>query len=410
MAQVGYGCPDDKEAIDVSEYVVLIHGDLGTAERINSILKRRSIEDRPWERFQYAKHCPGFFHVKMACAETLWRIALKPTLAHLDETCIMKDFGILRPKETRKITSKFEFRCVHQAVQHIGIARRLDCWHNAVQKKLPHINSLEEFAKTKPTLTDLRTIANELVHDTVADHKLSSLRLKPESERDEQHENAILLQQYFLLYEEISYSMNAGDIGRLERCLMPWILLFKATGKHKYATAMEKFLIDTHFNCPERLRHAIRYNILVNPTGKPGKFRGVDWVVEGYNCEIKVNHGGQGSNRSVERMITESALVGTFKAINESIESNLMLYTTVAHGDPNMKKTFAELRRSLSHNSPHKFVPGRTSRYCIPDLLNKGGELLFAKYSGDTGAADDDGDNDDTELRPELEDLVTELV
>ncbi|KAM6490750.1 hypothetical protein JOM56_014093 [Amanita muscaria] len=100
MAQVGYGCPDDKEAIDVSEYIVLIHGDLGTAERINSILKRRSIEDRPWERFQYAKHCPGFFHVKMACAETLWRIALKPTLAHLDETCIMKDFGILRPKET----------------------------------------------------------------------------------------------------------------------------------------------------------------------------------------------------------------------------------------------------------------------------------------------------------------------
>ena len=27
-------------------------------------------------------------------------------------------------------------------------------------------------------------------------------------------------------------------------------------------------------------RHAVRYNMLVNPTGKPGKFRGVDWVEE----------------------------------------------------------------------------------------------------------------------------------
>lgn len=27
-------------------------------------------------------------------------------------------------------------------------------------------------------------------------------------------------------------------------------------------------------------RHAIRYNMLVNPSGKPGKFRAVDWVEE----------------------------------------------------------------------------------------------------------------------------------
>ncbi|KIL59611.1 hypothetical protein M378DRAFT_14729 [Amanita muscaria Koide BX008] len=411
MAQVGYGSPDDEDAIDIGESVMLIHGDLGTGERINSILKRRSIEDRPWERFQYAKFCPGFFHVNMACAETLWRITLKLALAQVDETCVMKDLAILRPKETRRISSKFEFRCVHQAIKHIGIARRLDCWRNALQKKYPQFKSLEEFAKTNPKLTDLRAIAKELVTDYVANYKLCSLRMKSESERDEQYENAALVQQYFLLYEELSYSMNAGDIGRLERCLLPWILLFKATGKHKYATAMEKFLVDTHFNCPEPLRHAIRYNILVNPTGKPGKFRGVDWVVESYNCEIKVNHGGQGSNRTVERMITESALIGTFKMINESIESNLMLYTTAAHGDPNMQKTFAELRRNLSQNSPHIFIPGRKSHHCIPDMLNKGAELLCAKYCGDVVNTDSEGaDDDDTELRPEFEDLAVELV
>lgn len=31
-----------------------------------------------------------------------------------------------------------------------------------------------------------------------------------------QFENALLLNKYFLLYEELSYAMNSGDIGRIE--------------------------------------------------------------------------------------------------------------------------------------------------------------------------------------------------
>ena len=34
--------------------------------------------------------------------------------------------------------------------------------------------------------------------------------------------------------------------------------------------------------------HAIRYNMLVNPTGKPHAFRGVDWVEEFNNLLTKV--------------------------------------------------------------------------------------------------------------------------
>lgn len=35
-------------------------------------------------------------------------------------------------------------------------------------------------------------------------------------------------------------------------------------------------------------RKAIRYNILVNPSGKPHQFRAVDWVLELINLYIKV--------------------------------------------------------------------------------------------------------------------------
>lgn len=68
-----------------------------------------------------------------------------------------------------------------------------------------------------------------------------------------------------------------------------WIYLFRATGKHKYTTHMIEFLTDIHFVYPEGLRCVIRYNMLVNPTGIPNMFHGVDWVVKFLNLFTKVS-------------------------------------------------------------------------------------------------------------------------
>ncbi|KIJ06726.1 hypothetical protein PAXINDRAFT_91576, partial [Paxillus involutus ATCC 200175] len=105
---------------------------------------------------------------------------------------------------------------------------------------------------------------------------------------DQQFENGLLLNKYMLLYEELSYAMNHGDIGRLETCIITWILMFKATGKHKYTAHMTEFLCNVHFTYPPGLRKAVRYHIIINPTGQKGKFRGVDWCVELNNLFTKV--------------------------------------------------------------------------------------------------------------------------
>lgn len=47
-------------------------------------------------------------------------------------------------------------------------------------------------------------------------------------------------------------------------------------------------------------RRAVRYNILVNPSGKEGEFRGVDWLVELNNLFTKVClYGADGSGITV---------------------------------------------------------------------------------------------------------------
>jgi hypothetical protein len=134
--QGGIGDPADHEvkykATDLTQYVVLFHGDLGTGDRILSIQQCRSIEDSPWNRFQFVVFIPGLFHVKMACADAIWRIFIQPSDARVDDTCLMHDAAKLRPKETGVIASKPGFRHMHQVIGHSGICRRLDCWRTKV--------------------------------------------------------------------------------------------------------------------------------------------------------------------------------------------------------------------------------------------------------------------------------------
>ena len=51
--------------------------------------------------------------------------------------------------------------------------------------------------------------------------------------------------------------MNTGDIGRVETCIVAWILIFKATGKYKYATHMTEFLMNVYFVYPDGLRYVL---------------------------------------------------------------------------------------------------------------------------------------------------------
>lgn len=66
-----------------------------------------------------------------------------------------------------------------------------------MSRRYPQFKTLEEFAKSKPKLEDLEAIARELVDEYVASYELSSQleHIRPRQERDEQFENAAILQQ-----------------------------------------------------------------------------------------------------------------------------------------------------------------------------------------------------------------------
>ncbi|KAF8325575.1 uncharacterized protein EI90DRAFT_2862234, partial [Cantharellus anzutake] len=53
--------------VTYEKYIIFVHGDLGTLEKIETILQLRCIEDHILEWMHYLLPIPGLFHVRMAC-------------------------------------------------------------------------------------------------------------------------------------------------------------------------------------------------------------------------------------------------------------------------------------------------------------------------------------------------------
>lgn len=144
---------------------------------------------------------------------------------------------------------------MHEAIQHVGAMLRLDCWRLEALAKNAEMMSLDAFAKSEPSWDELVAMANLISTKYVANaNKITSLRNSTSGNHDEQYENTLILQHYLLLYEETSFAMNAGDIGRLESLYCLWIWIFSICGKNKYAAELRTYLEDVHFIYPSEIR------------------------------------------------------------------------------------------------------------------------------------------------------------
>lgn len=260
--QMGIG--DGPGCVEAEDYTQLTHCDLGLFEHILTAIKECSPEMTPQQRMQFALSLIlGYFHMKMAAADATWRNLVHAIkLKKLDPTSFMTLVGVLRPNETGKLGSSPTFRQQHDCIRHVLIALILDAWRVEVARWLKgKYTTLEEFAASKPSPWDLNEIANRVAKEYIAGEgryaereDTYAERTRASAARDQQRENVKLMLQQLLLYEELSYAMNAGDIGRIETLYPAWIQIFFATGKHKYANRMLQYMHNLYNVYPAGLR------------------------------------------------------------------------------------------------------------------------------------------------------------
>jgi hypothetical protein len=83
--QGGVGDPVENPCVhNLDNNVILVFGDLLTGEHIRSLLESRSEEKTPWRRLQFVIYVMGLFHLKMACADAIWRLFIHANGAQND--------------------------------------------------------------------------------------------------------------------------------------------------------------------------------------------------------------------------------------------------------------------------------------------------------------------------------------
>ena len=158
-----YLSSQETDTVDITKFVALFFGDLETFERVQSLLQRRSLEETPWRRYQYVVFVMGLFHLKMACADAIWRIFIHPHTARDGVNSLMHFVALNRPREMGKIASNPKFQQMHEVIGHNGAALRLYCWRVEVAERNPVWSSLESFAMSRPNFKDIEDMSNQLV-------------------------------------------------------------------------------------------------------------------------------------------------------------------------------------------------------------------------------------------------------
>ncbi|KAG2046240.1 hypothetical protein BDR06DRAFT_985654 [Suillus hirtellus] len=357
----------------MSEHVIVVHGDLLIKERLDIACESCCIEDTPKNHLQFIVFLPGLFHYKMACTDTLWRIHVQPKHGRDDEVGMFKHICILRPSELNTIGSKPGFQQMHDVIHHDLWAAMLDCWHMEVSTHHSQWTSLDKFAESDPKWDDIVEISMVIISKA------------PSDQRDQAFENQILWNQDELLYVDLCDAMNASDVGRVEASFLPWIYIFKAVGKHKYAVQVSHFCAHLHYGYPEGLQKIIYLNMLCNPTGKAHAF---------------LIYSGTGPNHTIDHIINESPLIEVYQNYHITIENAFHLsQCTIRHAPPNMTKTIQKLIHRMVASSPHQFAVGRTTKHVIDDKLADGVMLL------QKGAGLLPGNEDDEAAQIEADDL-----
>jgi hypothetical protein len=171
--QGGIGDPRDsgfdaEHDVDMSEHIMLIHGDLLTKEQRDTVRNSRCIEHTPKNCFQYVIFLPGLFHYKMACADAIWRTYVQPKEGCDDENSLYQHTAVLWPEETGKMVSKPGFRRVHDVIHHDIWASMMDCWWIEAENENREWNTLETFAASEPTWDDMVAMSHTIVRKYIA--------------------------------------------------------------------------------------------------------------------------------------------------------------------------------------------------------------------------------------------------
>ncbi|KAF8344262.1 uncharacterized protein EI90DRAFT_2902059 [Cantharellus anzutake] len=352
------------------KYVILLHGDLGTMEKIEGILHSRRIEESMLERMHYLLPIPGLFHVRMACVDAINRIHATGNDLRSDPNGFYKRLCLLFPNDLSKLNKAVPpFWMMNDGINYITRCIILDAWEESVG------SDLQKFISSKPTLEEINRKAEEITRAHF-ETKQDAMNQWPQEEQDQRRMNQLLFNRDAMYYRVLVHAMNYGMVDVIIDVLSFWVPIFQACRKHKYATYLSNFIFKLQ-RYPLPLQEAIMRCWLCNPSGNNGGFRAIDWLVELMNLYTKVIYSGGGSGKTIEYIVSQLSIIQAYRTCIEDVKDDYHIPDkTLHHASPDIESRLLAIRNELRNLRPHKYERGRTVPTVIDDHFRKGLELF----------------------------------
>lgn len=339
---------------DMVNLTVPISGDQMTLIRMRTVKDLR-MRDEPEHRADHVYPWMGFLHFGFAAADTVKRCNLGGKSGR-DPASFTKLCGILG--RTRVLDSKPDYNATHRLIVQIMEAHMLAAFVeiagvknlDALKTKVAVVNWVDiidqVYAEFYPLakVGNLRKSAHEAAQaifdqrevlirakkpanrtlDEIAFLKQKTKFIRDEASkyRDRAFENALLYMQHSVMYYDFYTAMRKGDSGRLEKSLEFFTVLFEGIGKSNYAREMVEQQVDRKGRWTPYMRKVWLLNCLLNLSGQPGKFLGVDEVCEYLVRELKSTYNPRNTWQSKKfHMDTLSRLIMVFRDIKRCVHT-----------------------------------------------------------------------------------------
>ena len=333
----------------LQESIIPISGDQMTLGRIRGVQELR-VRDRLEHRAKYAEPWMGFLHFGFATVDVIKRCN-SGTAGGGDPGSLSTFVQLLG--RTGILDSKPNFNAIHRLVEEIGEASNLagfmevagvktmaelerkieTCdWIDLVDKvyeeyfPLNKVGALRANALREATilyeekLDDVRAVRatrrTQAQKDFLALSKPVFIQAESDKQRDLAYENSLLLMQQVMVHHDFYCAMRKGDLGRLEKSLELFLVLFEGSGKGNYAQELLEQQIDREVLWTPYMRALWLRNCLLNISGAPNKFLAVDEVCEYLVCQLKSSYNPKNTWQSKQfHMETLSRLTMLFRDI-----------------------------------------------------------------------------------------------
>ncbi|KDQ25341.1 hypothetical protein PLEOSDRAFT_1021103, partial [Pleurotus ostreatus PC15] len=149
------------------------------------------------------------------------------------------------------------------------------------------VESLADLRSKSPE--ELKMLAAQILHHHASTEALEKMQRKPDHQRDEVLEQAIMFNHDVLQYLVLDRAIKGGDIGVMEDMLLHLFIRFLGNNNSNYSQEILKCLQGLHKEWLSEIKDFIcQHCWLVNSTGRENWFTPIDMAQEHNIKDIKV--------------------------------------------------------------------------------------------------------------------------